>query len=300
MRSAGRDWELVGVPYTSMKDPGGIARAIAVLRERGLADRLGRLGVNDGGDLALEQPDGKRGPSGVLNEAALTALVSRTRQRVSAAYSAGRVPLLIGGDCPVLLGALAAIRDRDGDPGLLMIDGHEDAWPPQRSDTGEGSDSEVAMALGRIENLPGPLAELLPLLSPAHLVMIGPRDNAEIAAAGVASLRDEAGLFVSGAKAAADPCTALTALAGGLEGAGRAFWLHVDLDVLSSEAFAAVDYPQPEGIGWDLLDALAGRALADQRCRGASVVIYNPELDPDGAEADKVVEFACRLVSSKQ
>jgi arginase family enzyme len=27
-------------------------------------------------------------------------------------------------------------------------------------------------------------------------------------------------------------------------------WLHLDLDVLSSEAFAAVDYPQPGGLGW--------------------------------------------------
>ena len=60
-------WELTGVPYTSMKEPGGIARAISVLRAEGLAERLAEVGVGDAGDLVLAAPDGDRGPSGLLN-----------------------------------------------------------------------------------------------------------------------------------------------------------------------------------------------------------------------------------------
>lgn len=294
---AGREWELIGVPYTSMRDPGGIAGAIGVLRDRGLAERLAALGVADGGDLELDGPDGERGLSGLLNERALATLITRTRARVADALGRGHRPLLVGGDCPVLLGALAAVREHYGSPGLVMLDGHEDAWPPHRSGTGEGSDSAVAIALARVTDLPAAIDELMPLLAPADLLMIGPRDQVELADAGVASVRDEVALLVAGDAARNDPAAAEDALADALDSTEPAgLWLHVDLDVLSSEAFAAVDYPQPGGLGWDQLDALAGRALADERCGGASIVIYNPELDPSGSEAGKVVEFASRLV----
>jgi arginase len=94
-------WELVGVPYTSAKEPGGIAEAIGVLRGRGLAERLADLGVEDGGDLALGAPSGERGASGLLNEAALTELVEASRDRVREVRGRERRPLLVGGDCPV-------------------------------------------------------------------------------------------------------------------------------------------------------------------------------------------------------
>jgi arginase len=157
--------ELVGVPYTSMAEPGGIARAIGVLRSAGLADRLLAAGdVSDRGDLALVEGDGVRGRSGLLNEAALVRLVAATRDAVLSSHERGRLPLLVRGDCPVMLGALAAIRDRHGRGGLVLVDGHEDAWPPALSPTGEASDSEVGIALGLVgEPLPDPLAGLVPL-----------------------------------------------------------------------------------------------------------------------------------------
>jgi arginase len=290
-------WELTGVPYTSMSEPGGIANAIPVLRQRGLAERLGGLGVEDAGDLRLDPPTGERGPSRLLNEPALVRLVGATRERVSATHDTGRLPLLVGGDCPVLLGALAAMRDARERPGLIMLDGHEDAWPPRLSETGEGSDSEIAIALGRIPALPEALDEVLPLLHMSGLAYLGPRDYAEIVAAGVESLRDQAAFFADGALTSA-------ALGRGRDPARAAvesitadgFWLHVDLDVLASGAFRAVDYPQPGGLGWDELDRLAASAAGAPRCRGVSVVIYNPDLDPDRAEADKIVAFVARLI----
>ena len=78
----------------------------------------------------------------------------------------------------------------------------------------------------------------------------------------------------------------------------NAFWLHVDLDVLDSELFEAVDYPQRGGLDWETLDRLAAAAAADPRCRGASVVIYNPDLDPTGRRAADVIDFTCRLAQT--
>jgi arginase len=291
------NWELTGVPYTSMKEAGGIANAIAVLRECGLAEELRALGVHDAGDLQLAEPTGERGPSGVLNESALVRLVETTRRRVVEAHRAGRNPLLVGGDCPVLLGPVAAIRERGSAPGLVMLDGHEDAWPPLLSETGEGSDSEIALALGRVADPPDPLGRLLPVLEPSASALLGPRDGEELATAGVPSLRNEVAFFaddveISAAiRAGENPAeAALGAIA------AEGFWLHIDLDVLGTEALGAVDYRQPGGLAWDELERLAATAAAASRCRGMSVAIYNPALDPDRTDARKVVGFVSWLM----
>ena len=77
---------------------------------------------------------------------------------------------------------------------------------------------------------------------------------------------------------------------------GVAFWLHVDLDVLATADLAAVDYPQPGGLHWDDLDQLVAVALADSRCRGASIAIYNPDRDPERSAARRIVEFVTRAI----
>jgi arginase len=102
-------FDLIGVPYTSMSTPGGIADAIRVLREVGLAKRLAaNAGVRDAGNLEPVEGDAVRGPSGLLKERALARLVAATREAVGRSLDRGRRPLLVGADCPVLLGALAA------------------------------------------------------------------------------------------------------------------------------------------------------------------------------------------------
>jgi arginase len=286
-------WELTGVPYTSAREPGGIANAVTVLRELDLAGRLGALAVEDAGDLELLPPSGERGPSGILNEAAFERLVDAAHVRVHEAHHRGRRPLLVGGDCPVLLGGLAALG---GERGLVMLDGHEDAWPPPLSKTGEASDCELGFGLGLFpENMPPPLDRWGALLGPSNVALLGPRDRAEIEAGGTRSIGDDLAFFRDEqALQDAEGATLMAAALAAIE--ADSFWLHLDLDVLSSEAFAAVDYPQPGGLDWDQLESLASNAAADPRCRGASVVIYNPDLDSDRSAAQDLIEFISRLI----
>lgn len=292
--------DLIGVPYTSMAKPGGIANAIRVLREAGLAERLAARGdVSDAGDLELLDVTGVRGPSMLLNERALVHLVAATRAAVGRSVDRGRWPLLVGGDCPVLLGALAAGRDRQGKVGLLLVDGHEDAWPPDRSPTGEASDCEVGIALGRVGGLPAPLDELVPLLAPEALAMLGPRDRRELDEAGVESLEgtpavflDDVSIRAGGAAAAAQDAIAA------LERSSSPFWLHLDLDVLRTEDFPAADYLQPGGLTWEQLLEIAAPAMTHPLCFGCSLVIYNPDLDPERSSAARIVRFASDLVGA--
>jgi arginase len=286
-------WELVGVPYTSM------ATAIAVLRAHGLAGRLAAEGTTDAGDLELLAPDGVRGPSSLLNEAALSRLVEATRDATSAAIHRDHRALVVGGDCPVILGALAALSDQDHDVGLVMLDGHEDSWPPSRSVTGEASDCELGIALGLFsENLPSPLDQLVPLVDPSKVALLGPRDAAELAASGIESVRDRIGFFATSDDIQrTGPEKSMDSALGTIDAAN--LWLHIDLDVLSSDAFAAVDYPQPGGVTWDQMDQMIATLARDGRCLGASVAIYNPDRDPDRSAAVKAVDFITRIIAAQ-
>jgi arginase len=72
--------------------------------------------------------------------------------------------------------------------------------------------------------------------------------------------------------------------------AKRPTWLHLDLDVLDEDVLPAVSYPQPLGLEWDELIALARPLVAAPNLLGVSVADFNPDRDPDGTYAAQVVE----------
>jgi arginase len=285
---------LIGVPANSSGTADGVARAPAVLRQRGLATALARhRGFTDAGDLALPAPVPVRGPSGVLAEDALVAMIGQVGQAVGAARRRGRFPLLLGGDCPVILGALAALQAEADRPGLLFVDGHEDAWPPRISPTGEAADCELGLALRLFDaDLSPQLRAALPRIDPADVAAVGPRDSGELLAAGVASLDGQLGALIRPAQLAADRYAAA------LASLPAPWWLHTDLDVLATAELAAVDYPQPGGLTWDQLAGLTATALAADGCTGWSVCIYNPDLDPGRHEADAIVSFITQAITA--
>jgi arginase len=283
--------ELIGVPTNSSGTTDGVARAPAALRARGLAAALTSVpGFTDGGDLPLESPQPCRGPSGVLAEDALITMVERVGAAVATARSGGRLPLLMGGDCPVILGALAALQAEAAQPGLLFVDGHEDAWPPSASPTGEAADCELGLMLGLFDaDLDPRLRAALPRIRPEHVVAVGPRDDEELAAAGIATLAGQLRALIRPAEIAAVAAGAAATAAAALLPAP--WWLHVDLDVLETASLAAVDYRQPGGLTWAQLTQFTSGALAADGCAGWSVCIYNPDLDPDRRGADDIVSY---------
>src|SRR5262249_46158794 len=202
----------------------GVAAAPGVLRQRGLATALAdRPGFTDAGDLALPAPRPGRGPSGLLAEDALIAMIGRVREAVHAARRRGRFPLLIGGDCRVILGALAALQAEAGEPGLLFVDGHEDAWPPHASPTGEAADCELELALRLFDADLGPrLRAVLPRIGAGNVVAIGPRDGDELAAAGVGTLAGRLRALIRPGEVAADGGAAAAAAL------PAPWWLHTD------------------------------------------------------------------------
>jgi arginase len=298
--------QVVGVPFNSSGREDGVARAPAALRRAGLVSRLAeRVEVDDTGDVGFEPPRPERSArSGLRSERALVSMVQRTREAVAAVHRDGGFPLVLGGDCPVMLGGLAATRDRFGSAGLLMVDGHEDGYPPRLSTTGEAADSELFLALGLpAEGLPEELAGLAPLLAPAQVALLGPRDEATIVREGAASLRGTVPMHSDVELTLRGPAAVAARSARELRDTAAAWWLHVDLDVLATEALSAVDYQQPGGLGWEQLGELTAAALAVSGCAGWTVAIYNPDLDAGARQVGRIVEYvaatAARLAGAE-
>lgn len=279
---------LVGIPTNSNGTTGGVARAPTSLREAGLVEVLERhVDLRDFGDLVLPEATPERdAETHLINPGGVARLVVLVRDAVGKILAEGRFPLVIGGDCPLLLGCLLAARAGKR-VGLLFVDGHEDGYLPAQSSTGEAADMELAFALGIADVSWSPeLSALQPLVGPADVVILGARDTEALREEGVPSLGDRV-LLVDGDAFMRDPGGAAAAACSSLS---RPWWFHLDLDVLSTQALPAIDYPQPGGLGWDELSLLATTALREEPA-GWDVTIYNPDLDPDRTHADRIIAF---------
>ena len=293
---------LIGVPFNSTGLPGGEARAPAALRAAGLVDALQRVAeIRDYGDIALPESSPERDPTtGIIAPANLAEMVAAVRVLVAQAIGDGNVPLVIGGECPMLLGCLATARDTYGRVGLFFVDGHEDAWPPHQSTTGEAADMELGFALGLTAATGVPdLDALLPLVCPNDAIVLGPRDRDELVATNVPSVASTVTFRDDRALLATDLDTAGLALTRQLQAAAANWWCHLDLDVLAERSFSAIRYPQPGGLSWPHIEMIAGAALRAPGLIGWNITIYNPDLDFDGRGADQIVTFLERMFSDR-
>jgi arginase len=95
--------------------------------------------------------------------------------RLGELLDAGRFPLVVGGDCSILLGTMLGLR-RQERYGLVFVDGHTDFGLPETSLTGGVAGMDLALVTGRgletLRNLDG----LGPLVRDEDVVVLGHRD----------------------------------------------------------------------------------------------------------------------------
>jgi arginase len=294
---AQRQWSVIGAPIDSAGGAEGEATAPAALRAAGLVDRLS---ARDLGDFGVPLSNPARNPNGVLGFEGVVEFSEAVRQPVAAAVSRGELPLVLGGDCTLLIGSFAGLRDAGAQPGLWFVDGHADFYDGRSSPTGEAADMELAILTGHGAKGLVDIAGRPPLVRPEDVTILGHRP----ASAGE-DVAEELG-FVPGeidrvdATAVSEQGAAATGRKAErrLAARGRA-WLHVDLDVLESELFPAVSYPQPGGLNWQDLIALVGPLAGSRALLGASIADLNPARDPDGARAAEVVDRLAPLLAPR-
>lgn len=274
---------IVDAPIDCSGTGRGEERAPAALRAAGLIERLR---ARDAGEADARIRDTRRDPeTGVVGAVEVRRASMAIAARVREVLGAGERPLVVGGDCTLLLGVFQALP---GGSGLWFVDGHADFFDGHSSPTGEAADMELAILTGHAA--PGLLEPDGPLLEPAAVVLLGHRP---------AELHPD----VARENARLDPAIhALTAVEVRERGAARVgadaaarlgggpAWLHLDLDVLDEGVLPAVSYPQPLGLDWDDLVGLARPLVAAPKLLGVSVADFNPDRDAGGAHAATVVQ----------
>ena len=260
----------------------GVERLGQALMEGCLARTLGAIPTTT---VKPPSASGVRYPeSGVLNGREVAEYARVLADAIGEILDGNEVPLVLGGDCSVLLGGALALRRR-GRAGLLFLDGHADFYQPSAEPSGEAASMDLALATGHGPAAVGDLEGRSPLVRAEDVVIVGFRDAEEQARQGSQPLPDAllaldlTAVRAFGASAAAERALAhLTR-----HGAPARFWVHLDADVLDDGEMPAVDYRQPGGMSPDELTTILAAAMATGRVAGVEVTIYNPALDPDGS-----------------
>jgi arginase len=290
-------WVLQGAPLDSAAAGDGEERAPEALRAAGLA---ALIGARDEGDVAavLRPPERDR-RSGIIAFGSLVQASEEIAAAVDRALSGDERPIVLGGDCSLMIGVAAGLRRVGREAGLCFIDGHADYYDGESSPTGESADMDLAILHGlgpeQLAAIQGPP----PLIPPRLTALLGHRPaeldpdvafERERVPAAVSQLDAPRIREIGPGRAARETIEHLRD--------ADALWVHLDLDALDEGELPAVSYPLPRGLSWSELEQLLTALVSEGRPVGISVADFNPDLDPDGAYAKRIVELLASACSA--
>jgi arginase len=274
-------------PPTATSVP-GCAKAPGALRDQGL---LHRLNARDAGCLTPPRydPGDWRPGDGVAQASQIAAYSRALADRIGAILDVGEFPVILGGDCSILLGSGLAMHRLGeavgGRIGLVFVDGHSDfRHPGNASYVGAAAGEDLALVTGRGQADLASMENRRPYFRDIDVVVMGIR------------AQDEYRLDLQAAGIVTRPVPALRA-----EGAARSaqwardqlvdcagYWVHVDVDVLDPAVMPAVDAPSPGGIAFPELELLLAGLVESPHCLGVEITVFDPDYDTDGSYAEEI------------
>lgn len=267
--------------------PTGVEKLPKALKKAGLLKSL-----NVEKTQLIEPPsyNAKRdNATNVLNPNKIKSYSLRLAQVISTILQKNQFPLVLGGDCSILIGNVLALK-RLGRYGLFFIDGHADFYQPEASPTGEVADMDLAIVSGRGPDILTNIDGLKPLVQDQDIVLFGYRDAQESKRFGSQDVRaSNINVFdlseVKNIGIVQAATKALNKLPNELSG----IWIHLDVDVLDDTVMPAVDYRMPGGLNFAELGDLLKVLFGSGRVVGMDITIFNPNLDRDGTIARRLV-----------
>jgi arginase len=283
-----RRYAIVEAPSSLGLRGSGVEEAPSRLLGLGLAERIG---ARRAARLAPPPRDGERdAETGVLNAHAIADWSPKLADAVGSVLDTDEFPIVLGGDCSIVLGSMLALRRR-GRYGLLFIDGNADFFQPEAEPYGEAASMDLALVTGNGPELLTDLEGRKPIVREEDAVAFAYRDWKDQEEYGSQPLPQDVQSFDLravrriGVEAAAEAAvTYLTRW--GPEG----FFIHIDADCLDDAIMPAVEYRYPDGLSWKELETALRIALGSRAAKGLEITIYNPSLDKDGAAAAGLVD----------
>jgi arginase len=288
-----REVSIIGAPLDLGQGRRGVDMGPSALRYAGLEERLTGFGcdVVDRGNIATPEPEAlELDDTHVRFLPEILAACVELAARVAEEATAGRFPLVLGGDHSIGLGTLAGLAAAAGERGgVIWIDAHGDLNTPETSPTGNVHGMPLAAALG----LAGPRFShpglTLPAVDPERVVLLGirsldPDEQELIRSSGIHTITmsqiDRVGIE--------------RAVAEALERASGPGFVHLslDLDALDPEFAPGVGTPVPGGLTYREAHLACELAAASGVIASLELVEVNPILDRENRTAITAVELA--------
>jgi len=288
---------LLGAPTSAASMSAGHEGAPAALRAAGLIERLRSIGydVLDLGDdpIRMFQPD-EESPRARNLRAVLLSLES-LKPRVESAVKSAALPLIVSGDCSVVLATVAGARRYFRNVSLIYVDRDADLNTPSTTPSGCLDGMAVSHLTGR------GAAEMVRFWAEPPLVR-----EPDLAVFGVArlDLPEEEALRRSTLRVyrAEDvhrmgAAEAARAAVDRVHGHSHEFVLHLDVDVI--ENFAATNYPGTGGLTVREVQEALEVFATQPHMAALEVTAYNPAKDSDGSGAKVIVDLLEDLLQKR-
>ena len=278
-----RNFSIIEAPSILGFKPSGIELLPTALRAAGFHDRLDARyeglvvppPFNPQRDLATQ----------ILNLYEIETYSRSLSEFVESVVQSHRFPIVLGGDCSILIGNLLGLR-RLGRYGLFFLDGHADFYQPEAAkDVAEVSSMELAIVTGYGQERLANIDNLKPFVREEDVILFAYRDietarqdgSQDIRNVSNISAHDLTSLRQFGVKQSAERL--LDQL---LNNPIDGFWIHLDADVLCDDIMPAVDFREPDGLSFAELIEVLQVLLACPKAVGINITIFNPKLDPTG------------------
>jgi len=290
---------LIGAPSSAAAFMPGSEKAPAALRAAGLAERLQSAGyeVTDHGDCAARLFADDEEHRRARNLAEIVAGLNDLKMRAELAVKSGALVLVLGGDCAQVIGLLTGARRYYKHVNLLWFDRDADLNTPATTPSGRIDGMVVAHIIGKVA------PELVrfwgesPLVREPDVTLFGLErlDPPEQEFLSKSPMRHvyAADIQSKGASAAAHETLAH------MHADAREFILHLDTDVIAQEEFPPVNVPGSGGLRFDEVRAALSEFAKHKNLLGLDVAQYNPDKDPDGAGAKKLVDLLVEALTAR-
>ncbi|MGG9964663.1 arginase family protein [Ferruginibacter sp. SUN106] len=234
--------------------------------------------------------------SGVRNADQIVQYAKDQSQIVEKILSENKFPIVIGGDCSILIGNSVALKNT-GAFALFFLDGHTDFMWPALSQTGGAAGMDLAIVTGYGHDKLTDILQQKPYFKEEHVWCVGNREYEDWYVKAITdsniNYTDLNKLRQQGIKKCIADFLQMVSIKN-LDG----FWIHIDLDVLNDNIMPAVDSRQPDGLTYKEFNEILYLLLSDAKATGLQITILDPDLDPSGVYTKEFVNNFCATVNS--